>query len=189
MLWKYVIGHVLYILITSFRVRRTRSWWFVFVASRVTAVRGTRFVVSLSSNSQVTFAISGSTVASSKGSFEKVELIIKGKLFVLFDIFQGENSDTNFIQNGPFSSLAIRITRVIDKSSDISWVSRVDDLIVFYSHQIRASWILVSFDSLSANVRVYAENLSNILHDERVFWDELSSSKSPTFEHGLDGVD
>lgn len=117
----------------------------LLIAWTLTARRIRRFIRALISccYSQKLFTVVRATVTPCKRCLEKVELIIKCKFFILLNVFDTEYTNRNFIQYWPLTGLAVWIAWMVNKSSYISWYSRVNNFVVINSHQICAGWVFV----------------------------------------------
>lgn len=70
---------------------------------------------------------------------------------------------------------------MIDKSSQVTFISWIYDLTFGSFHQISASWFTILLKFGFSNIRVSWKYFSNVLHDELTSLDFLSCTKSPTF--------
>lgn len=173
-------------LLTLHRRIRAITWSLFFRVATTPAactVAATRSIGCIS-NSKKSFTFCCTTIASSEWSFEKVKLVIKGQFFILLEVLESEDANTDLVQHRPFSRLAIWITRMVDESSHIARGSRVNDFVVVDSHQVCACRVLIFLDALDPNIRIDIENLSNILHYKWILRNIFSSSQTPAFELG-----
>ena len=143
----------------------------------------------ISGHSEEAFAFCSAAVTLSESCFEEVKLVIKSQLFVFLDVLLGKDADTYLVLDGPLASLTIWIATMVDEPCNVSWVSRVDDLVVLNPHQVSTFGVLVSLDSLRSDFRVGAEHLTNILHHERILGDKFSSCEPPSFELSFNWID
>jgi hypothetical protein len=70
---------------------------------------------------------------------------------------------------------------MIDKSSYIAYISRVDHFWVLGLHQVCASRVLVLFEPLLTKIRIDWEHLTYILHDERILRNKFPAKETPSF--------
>ena len=140
-------------------------------------------------NSEKAFARRSATVALCEWGFEKVKLVVKGELFVLSDISQCKNANTDFVENGPLARLAVWTARVVNKTGHVSRVSWIDYLVVLDAHEVSAGRVPVTLEPLLADLGVNVEHLTYVLHHKGVFRDKLSGRQPPSFELRADGVD
>lgn len=80
------------------------------------------------SKTEVTFAFLRPTETFCERRAIDIELIVKCKLFIFFNIAQSKDSDANFSKDIPLLGDAVRFARVVDETSQVSLIGRVDNL-------------------------------------------------------------
>ena len=106
------------------------------------------------SKSQVPFAFFGPTKTFSQRCTVYIKLIVKGKFLIFFDISQSKNTDTDLSKNVPFLCDAVRFAGMVDKSCQIAFVGRIDDLPFRSFHEVSACRFTILFEFSFANFRV-----------------------------------
>lgn len=81
-------------------------------------------------------------------------------------------------------SYTIRLTWVINKSCQISFISWIDDFSFWCLHQICTSWSAILFNSRPSFLTISWKYLSNILHNKLPSKNFLSCEESPAFSRG-----
>lgn len=69
---------------------------------------------------------------------EHIELIVKCEFLVLLNVPYCENADAHFSQHIPLLRDAIRLAGVVDESSQVPLISRVNHLMVIEFHEVSA---------------------------------------------------
>ena len=132
----------------------------------VEVVHSTEVRLGLASNKPDTVWLS--TIADLGIISVAVDVIVKSELFVLFYIPFGENTHAQSVMYYPLGNVAIWIATMIRKSADITFFSRVDELVFLQHHKIKMLDAFVGVVAHTFQKGGLANHLSYVFVDEVV---------------------
>ena len=100
------------------------------------SMRQFRSSLSLSLASNIPRAIRFTTITGLWISTISIDVVIENQLFPGFDVSLGKNAHAQFLTHHPFVHVAIRIARMIAKSTEISFLRRIHELTFREGHEI-----------------------------------------------------
>jgi hypothetical protein len=132
----------------------------------VEVVHSTEVCLGLASNKPDTVWLS--TIADLSIIPVAVDIIVKGELFVLLYIPFGENAHAQSIMYHPLGNVTVWIAAMIRKSADITFLSRVDELVLLQHHKVKMLDAVVGVVAHTFQKGGLANHLAYVFVDEVV---------------------